>query len=309
MREGTDAIVRLPTDRDAGAASGDLVAVSVLDNPRFRVLRARALREALFRATLILALASILSGAPLLWLYPGDGSLLAAVGAVEAAMWAVIAILTRRVARRHLAPLAALVALLVMPGPLLTIARLPAQYATTLAYLAIIPLAVALFLPWSSRAHSAWLVAYVGIGGAFAVSPLAESISADERLGLVLALGGTSVVSFIGQSRAQQSRIREFAEQLRLRTLNDRLRAASAELRRLNDELQGALAQVHRLEGLLAICAGCKAVRDEGGSWVPVEQYVGDHSEAQFSHGLCPDCIRRLYPEMADDILHELESR
>lgn len=292
--------------RDAGAASANLAPSSVLDNPRFRVARARALREALFRAAVILALASILSGAPLLWLYPGDGALLAAVGAVEAAMWTLIAILTRRVARRYVAPLAALVALLVMPGPLLTIARLPAQYATTLAYLAIIPLAVALFLPWSSRAHSAWLVAYVGIGGAFAVSPLAASISADQRLGLVLALGATSLVSFIGQSRSERARVREFAERLRLRTLNDGLRAASSELQRLNDELHGALAQVRRLEGLLAICAGCKAVRDEGGSWVPVEQYVGDHSQAQFSHGLCPDCIRRLYPEMADDIQDEL---
>lgn len=306
MREGPDAIVMLPTGRDAGAPPADLVAASAVRHPRFRVARARTLRVALYRAALILALISLASSPPLFWLYPGAGSMLAVVSAVEAAMWAMIAYLARQIARRYLSALTALVALLVMPGPLLTIATLPAQYATTLAYLALIPLAVALFVPWSSRAHGLWLLVYVGVTAAFTASPLVASFSTDDRLWIVLSVTVAGLVSYVGQSRAQQSRVREFAEQLRLRALNGRLRAASSELQRLNDELQSALAQVHRLEGLLAICAGCKAVRDEGGTWVPVEQYVGDHSAAQFSHGLCPDCIRRLYPEMADDILNEL---
>jgi AmiR/NasT family two-component response regulator len=69
------------------------------------------------------------------------------------------------------------------------------------------------------------------------------------------------------------------------------------ELRRLNAELQDALAQVKILSGLLPICASCKKIRDDEGYWHQVEVYIRDHSEARFSHGICPDCARALYPE------------
>jgi AmiR/NasT family two-component response regulator len=68
------------------------------------------------------------------------------------------------------------------------------------------------------------------------------------------------------------------------------------ELRRLNAELQDALAQVKTLSGLLPICASCKKVRDDRGYWHQVEVYIRDHSEAKFSHGICPDCAKSLYP-------------
>ena len=58
-----------------------------------------------------------------------------------------------------------------------------------------------------------------------------------------------------------------------------------------------ALEQVKVLQGLLPICAGCKKVRDDHGYWTHIEEYIRLHSEADFSHGLCPDCIKRLYPE------------
>ena len=51
-----------------------------------------------------------------------------------------------------------------------------------------------------------------------------------------------------------------------------------------------------RLEGLLPICAGCKRIRDTGGAWVAVEEYVAARTEAAFTHGICPDCKLRLYP-------------
>ena len=54
-----------------------------------------------------------------------------------------------------------------------------------------------------------------------------------------------------------------------------------------------------RLSGLLPICAGCKKIRDDQGYWREVEQYLQQHTHAEFSHGLCPDCMRRLYPEYA----------
>jgi hypothetical protein len=53
------------------------------------------------------------------------------------------------------------------------------------------------------------------------------------------------------------------------------------------------------LGGLLPICASCKRIRDANEQWLPVEHYIREHSEAEFSHGICPDCARRLYPEMS----------
>jgi hypothetical protein len=66
---------------------------------------------------------------------------------------------------------------------------------------------------------------------------------------------------------------------------------------RLIDELRRALEQVTILSGLLSICASCKRIRDEHGSWQQLEAYIQSHSEAKFSHGLCQDCLRKLYPE------------
>jgi DNA-binding NarL/FixJ family response regulator len=62
-------------------------------------------------------------------------------------------------------------------------------------------------------------------------------------------------------------------------------------------ELRESLANIKTLKGLIPICPGCKKVRDDRGFWEQVEAYISEHSEAEFSHGLCPDCARRLYPE------------
>ncbi|MCX5876346.1 MAG: DUF3365 domain-containing protein [Deltaproteobacteria bacterium] len=68
-------------------------------------------------------------------------------------------------------------------------------------------------------------------------------------------------------------------------------------------ELQESLAQVKLLSGFIPICASCKKIRDDQGFWTQVESYIASHSEAQFSHGICPDCVTKLYPELADKIL------
>ena len=65
-------------------------------------------------------------------------------------------------------------------------------------------------------------------------------------------------------------------------------------------KLQEALNQVQLLSGLLPICASCKKIRDEREVWQPLESYIQAHSEAKFSHGVCPDCLRKLYPEYSD---------
>jgi PleD family two-component response regulator len=64
-----------------------------------------------------------------------------------------------------------------------------------------------------------------------------------------------------------------------------------------NTELQDALAKIKALSGLLPICASCKKIRDDEGYWQQVEVYIKDHSEADFSHGFCPDCMKKLYPD------------
>ncbi len=70
-----------------------------------------------------------------------------------------------------------------------------------------------------------------------------------------------------------------------------------AEWLRLIRDLTDALGHVKTLSGLLPICASCKKIRDDGGYWQQVETYIKDHSDADFTHGICPECVKRLYPE------------
>lgn len=71
------------------------------------------------------------------------------------------------------------------------------------------------------------------------------------------------------------------------------------ERERLISELQKALNEVKTLRGLIPICANCKKIRDDQGFWTQVESYIQDHSDARFSHGLCPDCFKQLYPDIS----------
>ena len=89
-----------------------------------------------------------------------------------------------------------------------------------------------------------------------------------------------------------------------LQRANNQLQAEMAErtrteqaLREKNAELAAALAKVKLLDGLLPICSACKKIRDDKGYWSQVESYVQEHSQATFTHGLCPDCIKALYPD------------
>jgi len=75
---------------------------------------------------------------------------------------------------------------------------------------------------------------------------------------------------------------------------------AVEELRAKNAELEAALAKVKALSGLLPICAGCKQIRDDKGYWSQVESYIETHSEATFTHGLCPKCVTMYFPELDD---------
>lgn len=80
------------------------------------------------------------------------------------------------------------------------------------------------------------------------------------------------------------------------RDITDRV-AAAAERERLIQDLQAALAEVRTLSGLVPICSWCKRIRDDLGYWTQLERYIQDHSSAQFTHGICPECAARFHPE------------
>lgn len=75
------------------------------------------------------------------------------------------------------------------------------------------------------------------------------------------------------------------------------LREREAALQRVIAERDRALAEAQTLHGLLPTCAFCKAIRDSGGQWQPIETYISQHSAAQFSHGVCPECVEKHYGE------------
>lgn len=76
---------------------------------------------------------------------------------------------------------------------------------------------------------------------------------------------------------------------------------AEAEKEKLIENLKNALDKVQTLSGLLPICSSCHKIRDDSGYWNKIELYIKDHSQAEFTHSLCPDCARKYYPEYCDD--------
>ena len=76
------------------------------------------------------------------------------------------------------------------------------------------------------------------------------------------------------------------------------LLASQESLQQSIDRLEKAISEVKTLSGLLPICASCKKIRDDKGYWNQIEIYIRNHSNAEFSHGICPDCAKKLYPEL-----------
>lgn len=78
-------------------------------------------------------------------------------------------------------------------------------------------------------------------------------------------------------------------------------RNANTVLVQRNHELQKALFQIKELKGIIPICSACKMIRDDEGFWHQVEAYIESHTHAEFTHGICPDCMAMLYPEYIAD--------
>ena len=91
-----------------------------------------------------------------------------------------------------------------------------------------------------------------------------------------------------------RSKVKVFCELFRQkRIIQDQLR----EIEEKNEDLKKYVKEIKALRGFLPICAECKKIRDDKGYWTQVEKYISDHSEAEFSHSICPDCAKKLYPQ------------
>ena len=87
------------------------------------------------------------------------------------------------------------------------------------------------------------------------------------------------------------------------------LKLARDSQEKLIKELKSALDEIDTLSGLLPICSHCKKIRDDSGYWQGVEQYIAARSDAQFSHGICPDCMREYYPKVAEKVLGKIDKK
>lgn len=146
-----------------------------------------------------------------------------------------------------------------------------------------------------------------GISIAVPMTPLAATstkrvLALSVSHGILWMLGIMGLI--LGTRRLSNGiRSREKAENLLLQAHQDlkeeahRSKLAEKAKGNLVKELQEALKQVKKLSGLVPICAACKKIRDDKGYWQEVEAYVSTHSEAIFSHSLCPECAKKLYPE------------
>ena len=80
-------------------------------------------------------------------------------------------------------------------------------------------------------------------------------------------------------------------------TLTREIKATEMALRVSNEELSSALREIRYLHGILPVCSHCKRIKNEDGQWEEMEAYITDRSEADFSHGICPECAGRLYAD------------
>ncbi len=80
--------------------------------------------------------------------------------------------------------------------------------------------------------------------------------------------------------------------------LEEQVKKRTSELEEANAGLKKALIEIKTLQGIIPICASCKKIRDDKGYWNQIETYIHEHSEAEVSHGICPECAKKLYPDL-----------
>jgi hypothetical protein len=151
--------------------------------------------------------------------------------------------------------------------------QLPLGIAVAILYSGVVLLSL-----WSTNRKFILVVAIVAslftIGPLFHKPPIADMGKAAANRGL--ALFSLWVACYLGLQK-------QVLEEKRANMLTER---------------EKALEEARVLRGFLPICAACKRIRDYQGSWTLLEKYLSEHSEAEFSHGLCPDCTQKLFPDL-----------
>jgi len=89
-----------------------------------------------------------------------------------------------------------------------------------------------------------------------------------------------------------------FSVSVLVASLERQRRNAIRSLEAANEKLRKTMQEVKILRGVLSVCTYCKHIETEAGGWAEMEEYVRKHSEAEFSHGVCPDCLRKLFPDI-----------
>jgi len=116
-------------------------------------------------------------------------------------------------------------------------------------------------------------------------------------LGFILyPLGSLLVGSIFNYHLRQENLQKELSESYA--AVDQKVKERTAELSLINKELQKALSEVKTLKGFLPICSSCKKIRDDKGYWNQIESYIRARSDAEFSHSICPDCAKNLYPDL-----------
>jgi signal transduction histidine kinase len=148
---------------------------------------------------------------------------------------------------------------------------------------------VTLFRPWG------WI-----IGTGVYLEDVRQEIETLTRrlvtVSVAILLAIAALSALVIRQGLRETRKRVGAEDA-LRSHQDQLELL---VERRTADLQQALSRARVLSGFLPICASCKKIRDDKGYWNQIEAYIREHSEAEFTHGFCPDCARALYPECFD---------
>jgi len=129
-----------------------------------------------------------------------------------------------------------------------------------------------------------------------------ESIQFPKYLHLILFLLGFLIITTVYLIEKREATILSLANLAKQKEIDERKRIEK-EREVLIKELQEALDKVKTLSGFLPICANCKKIRDDEGYWQRVEKYIEDRSDAMFSHSICSECVKTLYPglDTSDD--------
>jgi len=253
---------------------------------RFLVLERRDIREAV-RVEFWLVSGVILVNGTIL---ASQSPVFAASSAGAAAAMATLLVLWQRGGRKRPHRIAFAIGVVIMAMGIGASTTTPVVASMVVGEFAVVVVGCSVFVPWDYRWHGAFLVMSACT---LAVGSALNRVDEAQRVAILLVGISAICTSIVGSVFTRRRRERAWAQEFRLRRQR-------TELRRTIARLDAANKTIERLEGILPICASCKRIRD-GADWFPVETYISARTSALFSHGICPECERRLYGEVTGE--------